>query len=85
MVQRKKPDPAVYLLACKELNLDASDCVVIEDSRNGLLAAKAAGMKCLVTISGYTGNEDFSEADSVVSELGESGTDCITLDKLKRL
>jgi beta-phosphoglucomutase-like phosphatase (HAD superfamily) len=46
---------------------------VIEDSRNGLLAAKAAGMRCLVTKSCYTQHEDFSEADGVVSSLGDPG------------
>lgn len=71
IVSKKKPDPEIYNLALNHLNLKAKECVVIEDSRNGLLAAKAAGMHCIVTTNGYTENEDFSEADMVVAELGD--------------
>jgi beta-phosphoglucomutase-like phosphatase (HAD superfamily) len=46
---------------------------VIEDSRNGLLAATGAGLRCLVTVNGYTKDEDFTEAVLVVSELGDPG------------
>jgi beta-phosphoglucomutase-like phosphatase (HAD superfamily) len=44
---------------------------VIEDSRNGLLAAVAAGLRCVVTVSSYTAEEDFNEAVLVVSSLGD--------------
>lgn len=71
MVQKKKPDPAVYNLCTQELGLDPANCVVVEDSRNGLLAAKAGGFKCIITTNGYTVEEDFSEADLIVSELGD--------------
>jgi len=71
MVPAKKPDPAVYNLAADTLGLDPAGCAVIEDSRNGLLAAKRAGMTCVVTTSTYTGDEDFTEADQVVDELGD--------------
>src|SRR5512143_3896266 len=46
---KKKPSPEIYNLAKQRLNLDGRDCVVIEDSRNGLLAATGAGMPCLIT------------------------------------
>jgi beta-phosphoglucomutase-like phosphatase (HAD superfamily) len=46
---------------------------VIEDSRNGLLAADAAGLRCVVTVSGYTADEDMSEAVLVVTSLGDPG------------
>lgn len=72
MVKAKKPAPDVYNLAKEQLQLDPSDCIVIEDSRNGLLAAVAAGMSCVVTTSTYTMDEDFKEADQVVSELGDN-------------
>ncbi|XP_057804180.1 CBBY-like protein isoform X2 [Salvia miltiorrhiza] len=52
VVPRKKPDPAIYLLAAETLGVEPSSCVVIEDSGIGLAAAKAAGMKCIVTKSG---------------------------------
>jgi beta-phosphoglucomutase-like phosphatase (HAD superfamily) len=46
---------------------------VIEDSRNGLLAAVGAGLRCVVTVSGYTADEDMSEAVMVVTSLGDPG------------
>lgn len=85
VVKRKKPDPEIYLLASRTLGLPPASCVVVEDSRNGLLAAKAAGMKCFVTRSGYTGGEDFSEADAVVDDLGEPPGRCVRLTDLARL
>lgn len=45
MVPRKKPDPAIYLLAAEELGLDPAKCWVVEDSEIGLKAAKSAGMR----------------------------------------
>ncbi len=71
VVSKKKPDPEIYDLAAKQLILDPARCVVVEDSRNGFLAARAAGMRCVVTTNGYTEHEDFSRADLVVTELGE--------------
>lgn len=69
VVPAKKPDPAIYLLAAKTLGLVPQHCVVIEDSHIGLQAAKAAGMNCIVTVSSYTEDEDFSQADRVVPDL----------------
>lgn len=73
LVARKKPAPDIYNLAKERYGLVPSRCVVVEDSRNGLLAAKGAGMHCLVTPSYYTENDDFTEADAVVSCLGDPG------------
>lgn len=47
-------------------------CVVIEDSHIGLRAARAAGMRCIVTTSGYTADEDFSLADAVFDCIGDN-------------
>jgi len=71
MVANKKPAPDIYLLAQERLNLSPNDTLVIEDSRNGLLAAASAGFRCLVTLSTYSKKEDMSEALLVVSDLGE--------------
>ncbi len=73
VVPVKKPDPAIYVLALDRLDLDPKDTLVVEDSRNGLRAAVGAGLPCLVTVNGYTRDEDFSEATLVVSELGDPG------------
>lgn len=70
-VPAKKPDPAIYRLAIDALDVDPSDTLVIEDSRNGLVAAVGAGLPCLVTTSSYTRDEDFAESVMVVSELGD--------------
>ncbi|XP_030473115.2 CBBY-like protein [Syzygium oleosum] len=71
VVPRKKPDPAIYLLAASTLSVDPSSCVVVEDSAIGLAAAKSAGMKCIVTKSGYTAEEDFVNADAVFDCIGD--------------
>ena len=71
VVPRKKPAPDIYLLARERLGVDRAQVLVIEDSRNGLEAAHAAGLRCLVTVNGYTEKEDFSEAILVVSSLGD--------------
>lgn len=85
IVSKKKPDPEVYTLAKERLNLPREECMVVEDSRNGLLAAKAAGMHCIITISGYTANEDFAEAHGVFLELGDPPDSCVSLHDLKEL
>ena len=59
--------------------------MVIEDSRNGLLAAVGAGMPCVVTTSAYTTAEDFTGAAKVVPELGDPPRVLITLADLARL
>lgn len=73
VVPAKKPDPAIYALALERTGADPDETIVVEDSRNGLLAAVGAGLRCVVTVSGYTGKEDFSEAVLVVSSLGDPG------------
>lgn len=73
VVKAKKPAPDIYLLAAGKLGVSPKECVVVEDSQNGLEAAAAAGMKCVVTVSGYTREEDFSQAQIVLSCLGDPG------------
>jgi HAD superfamily hydrolase (TIGR01509 family) len=71
IVPRKKPAPDIYLLALERLGVPPAEVLVVEDSRNGLESAHAAGLRCLVTVNGYTEGEDFSEATLVVSSLGD--------------
>lgn len=85
IVAKKKPDPAIYNLAAQDLGLDPKKCVVVEDSNNGLRAAKAANMNCIVTISSYTAEEDFKLADRVVPELGDMPSSVVTLADLRSL
>jgi len=84
IVPHKKPAPDIYNLARERMSLKAAECVVVEDSRNGLLAAKAAGMRCVVTKSSYTQEEGFHEADLLVDELGDAPGSCLTLEEIQR-
>jgi HAD superfamily hydrolase (TIGR01509 family) len=68
-VTAKKPDPEAYLLALKRLNIPAAQCCAIEDSRNGLLAARAAGLEVAIVRSEFFSDERFEEAARVVNEL----------------
>lgn len=100
VVPKKKPAPDIYLLAIDELGISADEAVVVEDSRNGLQAALAAGLRTIVTVSSFTADEDFSGASLVVSSLGDppdhvtqvfenaSGLDIedsVTLEQVRRL
>jgi HAD superfamily hydrolase (TIGR01509 family) len=73
VVKAKKPAPDIYLLAAERLAVSPGDCVVIEDSNNGVVSVAAAGMKCVVTVSGYSREEDFSQAQIVLTCLGDPG------------
>lgn len=85
VVTKKKPDPEIYNLAKERLGLEGCNCMVIEDSRNGLVAAKWAGMLCVVTVSSYTAMENFGIADGLYTELGDPPGDCVTLNDLRRI
>jgi HAD superfamily hydrolase (TIGR01509 family) len=78
-VTAKKPDPAIYQLALEQLGISPEDAIVVEDSRNGLLAAVGAGLRCVVTLSGYTADEDMSEAVLVVTSLGDPGDPAVVV------
>jgi HAD superfamily hydrolase (TIGR01509 family) len=73
IVPKKKPAPDIYLFALKELGVPADRSIAIEDSRNGLLAATAAGIRTVVTTSYFTSTENFDEAVLVLDSLGEPG------------
>ena len=71
MVSKKKPDPEIYNMALEKAGLRPDQCLVIEDSRNGILAAKEAGLYVVATSNYYTQREDLSDADIVVTCLGD--------------
>jgi HAD superfamily hydrolase (TIGR01509 family) len=73
IVEKKKPAPDIYQLALEKTGTNPMNCIVVEDSRNGMLAGHRAGIPVVVTTSIYTVNEDFSEASLVVSCLGDTG------------
>ena len=96
MVAAKKPAPDVYLLALEGLGLPADACLAIEDSYNGVMAARRAGITTLATTSDYTRLEDLRYAFGVLSDLGEpdapflhfsgvgAGESHVTVDLLQR-
>lgn len=85
VVSKKKPDPEIYELAKRSLGLPTHECMVVEDSRNGLLAALGAGLPTLITTSTYTVDEDFTGAAKVVPELGDEPNVNIRLADLGEL
>lgn len=73
IVPRKKPAPDIYLLALERLGVPPAEVLVVEDSRNGLLAVSGAHLRCVITVNAYTEEEDHSEAILVVTSLGDPG------------
>ena len=71
-VRRKKPSADIYLLALAELGRLPGEVCVVEDSGQGLLAARRAGCAALITVSGFTAGDDFTGAALVVDSLGNA-------------
>ena len=76
IVPAKKPAPDIYHYVVNRLGYAPENCLVIEDSDNGLESAIAAGLKTIVTVNNYTEQQDFSQATLVVSDLGEPNQPC---------
>jgi HAD superfamily hydrolase (TIGR01509 family) len=72
-----KPSPAIYLHTARKLGVDPARCIVVEDSRNGVLSARAAGMYCIGLRNGFNDDQDLSGAHIVVD--GHAGIDWPTL------
>lgn len=61
-----KPHPAIYLISAQRLGMKPAECAVIEDTTNGIRAAKAAGMFCVAYRNPHSGSQDLSQADEIV-------------------
>lgn len=68
---RAKPSPALYVSALDRLALSAAEAIAIEDSPNGIHAAKSAGIFCVGYANAVTQQLDLSEADVVVESLDD--------------
>ena len=66
-----KPSPAIYLLTAKRLGVSPDRCIAIEDSKNGVLSAKNAGMFCIGFRNGFNDEQDLSRADRIIHQFGE--------------
>ncbi|QHW29374.1 HAD family phosphatase [Paenibacillus rhizovicinus] len=79
-VLTSKPDPQIFLLASEKISVEPAECVVIEDSENGKIAAKKAGMKCF----GFKGlphvQENMEESDLIFFDF-----DDLRVEELKKL
>lgn len=76
-VTRVKPAPDLYQLALEQLHLDASEAVALEDSVNGVAAAKSAGLYCVAVPNAITRSLNFNQADIVLSSMED-----LSLDRL---
>lgn len=77
IVAQKKPAPDIYHWVLAQLGLPATACLAIEDSPPGLQAARAAGLRCLVTPGEYTQGQDFSGALAIIEHLPDWSLDRI--------
>jgi HAD superfamily hydrolase (TIGR01509 family) len=69
-VKHQKPAPDIFLSAAQNLNVKPAECVVIEDTVNGVRAAKAAGMRCVAVATTFP-VERLQEADLVRNEISQ--------------
>jgi HAD superfamily hydrolase (TIGR01509 family) len=70
-VENVKPHPEPYLKALDHVKLPKEECLVLEDSRRGVQAAKAAGLTCFAIPDALTRSQDFSIADRVLESIRE--------------
>jgi HAD superfamily hydrolase (TIGR01509 family) len=76
-VTRSKPYPDIFLYAAEKLSIEPINCLVIEDSENGVNAAKNADMKCLGFKNLNSGNQDLSRADMIIENFNEFNNDIL--------
>jgi beta-phosphoglucomutase family hydrolase len=74
-VKAGKPAPDIFLRAAELLDVLPEECLVFEDSKNGVLAAKKAGMKCIAFYNPHSGNQDLSQADKIIRSFAEVSND----------
>lgn len=79
-VKRSKPNPDIFLYAAEKLEINPENCLVVEDSHNGSIAAKRAEMKCVGYKNINSENQDISSADLIVDSFNK-----VQLEELKKL
>lgn len=77
MVAHKKPSPEIYLKTADLLSLVSHQCVAVEDSESGLVAAKDAGMFVIAVPNTWSRDHDFSRADLVVERMDQINKDTL--------
>jgi HAD superfamily hydrolase (TIGR01509 family) len=76
-IELGKPHPDIYIYTAKRLGIEPRECVVIEDSINGVKAAKGAGMICIAVPDKRLEQREFQIADLVVDSLGMISVEAI--------
>ena len=66
-----KPAPDIYIHTLKKLKKEPSECIAIEDSKNGVISAQEAGMKCVGLKNGFNDDQDLSFSDILIHEFDE--------------
>jgi beta-phosphoglucomutase family hydrolase len=79
-VENGKPAPDIFVYAAKRLGVQPEGCIVIEDSKNGIEAAKSAGMKCVGFKNLNSGKQDLSSADMVIDSFSQ-----LNYEKLRQI
>jgi beta-phosphoglucomutase-like phosphatase (HAD superfamily) len=70
-IQNPKPDPEIYLFAASKLSCSVNECLVIEDSYNGILSARSAGMTCFAHTRNKSNWENLDDADELFDSFDE--------------
>lgn len=78
-VERRKPDPALFLMAASRMNIRPHECIVVEDAVNGIAAAKAAGMRCVAIASTFPSSQ-LTQADLIRPSIAAVTLDDLDLD-----
>ena len=77
-LKASKPHPEIFINAAKAAGVSNSECFVIEDSTNGIIAAKEADIFCVAYKSAHSKDQDYTRADMTISDYKD-----ITFDKIK--
>ena len=75
-VINKKPDPEIFVKAAVKLGLEPTRCLVVEDAISGVIAARAAGCKCLALTTSFRTN-DFPGANWIADNLATAPEECL--------
>ncbi len=83
IVPAKKPASDIFDYCLQQLGLSADECIVFEDSANGVISSCAANIPTIVTLNNYTKDDNFTGAMTVLDHLGEPDLPCKVLNGLK--
>ena len=71
IVPAKKPAPDIYTWAMEQMNLKPEECIAFEDSHNGIRSSRGAELTTIVSVNGYTAEEEFDGAAIILDNWGE--------------